>query len=318
MSDQNKRKEKLRRLFQLLSPISAFSKQQARETCADLTPHFIAATLNDLVREGILDRHESSNQETYAWRDTQIRADPSHWIERRIRGNQVTAQPPGERPRERLLNVGPEALNDAELLAILIRVGVKGESAIDGGRHLANRFSGNLSALRRCTKDDLRQISPAVTVSSYAAVMAGIELGRRVALDEQVQRRLHEPITSTVQAMRYCEEVFRGLAHSGVQEEFHIVTLSTKHLPIHTHLITRGTLDASLVHPREVFRPAIRDSASAVILVHNHPSGDSTPSGEDHRVTERLTEAGRLLGITVLDHIVVASGGCTSLRETAG
>lgn len=317
MNDLHKRKEKLRRLFQILSPIGAFSKRRAREECAELTPQFVTATLKDLVREGILDRSESSEEETYAWRDTKIRTDPSHWIERRIQGNQVTARPPDERPRERLLNVGAEALSDAELLAILIRVGVRGESAIDGGRHLANRFAGKLSAIRRCTKDELREISPAVTVSSYAAVMAGIELGRRVALDEQIQRRLYTSITSTAQAIAFCEEAFRGLAHSGVQEEFHIVTLSTKHIPIHTHLITRGTLDASLVHPREVFRPAIRDSAAAMILVHNHPSGDATPSGEDHRVTERLTEAGRLLGITVLDHIVVASEGCTSIRETA-
>ena len=315
--DLEQRKEKLYRLFRILAPISAFSKQQAREKCADLTPQFVTATLKDLVREGILDRSDSSEQETYAWRNSQIRTDPSHWIERRIRGNQVTAQPPAQRPRERLLAVGAEALSDAELLAILIRVGVKGESAIEAGRRLANKFSSKLSDLRRCAKDELRLVSPAVTVTSYAALMAGIELGRRVALDEQIQRRLHVPITSTGQALLFCQEAFQGLAHSGVQEEFHIVTLSTKHLPINTHLITRGTLDASLVHPREVFRPAIRDSASAVILVHNHPSGDATPSGEDHRVTERLTEAGRLIGITVLDHIVVASEGCVSIRESS-
>ena len=124
-------------------------------------------------------------------------------------------------------------------------------------------------------------------------------------------------ITSTRAAVEFCDDAFSGLAISGVQEEFHIVTLSTKHLPINTHLITRGTLDASLVHPREVFRPAIRDSASAVILVHNHPSGDATPSREDHQVTDRMTEVGTLLGITVLDHIVVASEGSVSIRELA-
>lgn len=316
--EHDQRKEKLFHLFRTLSPISAFSKQMAREKCADLTPQFVTATLKDLVREGILDRSEVAEQETYAWRNSQVRTDPSHWIERRIQGNQVTAQPLGQRPRERLLAVGAEGLSDGDLLAILIRVGVRGESAIEAGRRLANRFSGKLSDLRRCAKEELRNISPAITVTSYAAVMAGIELGRRVALDEQVQRRLHAPITSTREALLFCDETFRGLAHSGVQEEFHIVTLSTKHLPIHTHLITRGTLDASLVHPREVFRPAIRDSASAVILVHNHPSGDATPSGEDHRVTERLTEAGRLIGINVLDHIVVASQGSVSLRESGG
>jgi DNA repair protein RadC len=93
------------------------------------------------------------------------------------------------------------------------------------------------------------------------------------------------------------------------------VTLNTKHKPINNHQITIGTLDASLVHPREVFRAAIRDSASAVILVHNHPSGDPTPSREDMMVTEQLTEGGKILGIAVLDHIIVASEDCVSIRE---
>lgn len=316
MGEIEKRKEKLLQLFRTLSPISAFSKQQARECCAELTPHFVSTVLRDLVREGILDRYESSSQETYAWRNAQIRVDPSHWIERQVNGNQVTAQPEKERPRERLLAVGAESLGDAELLAILIRVGVRGESAIESGRRLANSFSGKLSDLRRSGKDELRKISPAITVTSYAALMAGIELGRRVARHEQTHRLENSPITSTGAAIEFCDDAFSGLAISGVQEEFHIVTLSTKHLPINTHLITRGTLDASLVHPREVFRPAIRDSASAVILVHNHPSGDATPSREDHQVTDRLTEVGKLLGITVLDHIVVASEGSVSIRES--
>ncbi|WP_372894486.1 DNA repair protein RadC [Stieleria sp.] len=317
MGQQKKRKEKLLQLFKTLSPISAFSKQQARERCTELTPHFVSLALKDLVREGILDRYESSDQETYAWRNAQVRVDPSHWIERQVSGNQVTAQPEQERPRERLLSSGAETLSDADLLAILIRVGVKGESAIEAGKRLSKTFSNKLSDLRRSGKDELRNISPAITVTSYAAIMAGIELGRRVARHEQQHRRAHAPITSTSAAVEYCDDAFSGLAISGVQEEFHIVTLSTKHLPINTHLITRGTLDASLVHPREVFRPAIRDSASAVILVHNHPSGDATPSREDHQVTDRMTEVGKLLGITVLDHIVVASEGSVSIRELA-
>ncbi|MCO8121488.1 DNA repair protein RadC [Stieleria sp. TO1_6] len=317
MGESEKRKQRFQRLFQRLSPISAFSKQQARESCSDLSPHFVAMALKDLVREGILDRYETSEQETFAWRNAQVRVDPSHWIERQVSGSQVMAQPQQERPRERLLAHGAEQLNDAELLAILIRVGVKGESAIEAGRRLANSYAEKLSDLRRSGKEELRRVSPAVTVTSYAAIMAGIELGRRVARHEQLHRASHSPITSTHMAVQYCNDVFSGLAISGVQEEFHIVTLSTKHLPINTHLITRGTLDASLVHPREVFRPAIRDSASAVILVHNHPSGDASPSREDLQVTDRLTEAGKLLGISVLDHIVVASEGSISIRETS-
>ena len=129
--------------------------------------------------------------------------------------------------------------------------------------------------------------------------MAGIELGRRIAKVQQNSEQSVTKITSTKLAVAYCENEFARLAHDAVQEEFHIVTLDTKHKPIRTHRITVGTLDASLVHPREVFRPAIRDAASAVLLVHNHPSGDPTPSREDHQVTEQLTEAGKLLGINV-------------------
>ncbi|OYP31726.1 RadC family protein [Rhodopirellula sp. MGV] len=316
MGAADKRREKLRQLFKSLAPISAFSKEQVRECCPDLTAGFVSATLKDLVREGILDRYQSDENETFAWRNAQIRVDPSHWIERQVSGNQVTAQPEHERPRERLLAVGAEQLRDAELLAILIRVGIKGESAIEAGRRLSRAFDKNLAELRLTSKDDLRNVSPAVTVTSYAAIMAGIELGRRVAAQERRHRRENTPITSTTAAIAYCEEAFDNLARNSVQEEFHIVTLSTKHLPINTHLVTRGTLDASLVHPREVFRLAIRDSAAAVILVHNHPSGDATPSREDHQVTNRLTEAGKLIGITVLDHIVVASEGSISIRES--
>lgn len=317
MAEIEKRKQRFATLFKLLSPFPAFSKDQAREKCEDLTSQFVATALREMVREGVLDRYESDEQETYAWRDSRIRADPAHWIERQVVGNQVLAQPEQDRPREKLYSNGAESLSEADLLAILIRSGIKGESAIDAGKRLARAFSEKLSDLRRADQAELKDISPAISSTSFASIMAGIELGRRVARHEQEHRAANSPITSTRNAMDYCESRFSGLAHSGVQEEFHIVTLSTKHLPINTHLITRGTLDASLVHPREVFRPAIRDSASAVILVHNHPSGDATPSREDHQVTDRLSEAGKLLGITVLDHIVVASEGAASIREAS-
>ncbi|MEO1527125.1 MAG: DNA repair protein RadC [Planctomycetota bacterium] len=315
MAETEKRKSKLMQLFRSLTPVAAFSREQAKERCPELTAQFITTTLNEMVREGVLDRYATSEQETYAWRNTRVRMDPAHWIDRQINGTQVTAQPEDERPRERLMSQGPESLSEADLLAILIRVGIRGESAIDAGRRLHNKFHDKLADLRRCTPMEAWKISPAITETSYAALMAGIELGRRVALSEQTHRESHSPITSTREAIQFCDQRFGKLAQSGVQEEFHIVTLSTKHLPINTHLITRGTLDASLVHPREVFRPAIRDSAAAVILVHNHPSGDATPSREDHRVTERLTEAGKLVGISILDHIVVAAAGSQSIRE---
>jgi DNA repair protein RadC len=124
-----------------------------------------------------------------------------------------------------------------------------------------------------------------------------------------------ERITTPAQARAWCRERFARLASDGVQEEFHIVTLNTKHEVLTTYPITVGTLDASLVHPREVFRPAIKDAAAAVILVHNHPSGDPTPSREDLAVTRRLDSAGDLLGIKVLDHIVLGRDSAVSIRE---
>lgn len=154
-----------------------------------------------------------------------------------------------------------------------------------------------------------------LTPVAYDRLRAGIELGRR-ASEPKVRENVR--ITSTEVAIEYCRTKFHRLIHEGVQEEFHIVCLDTKHKPIESHLITKGTLDASLVHPREVYAPAIKDRSSAILAVHNHPSGDSTPSREDVQVTKRLSDAGNILGISLLDHIVVAADGCVSVREYSG
>lgn len=153
-----------------------------------------------------------------------------------------------------------------------------------------------------------------LTDIAYDRLMAGIELGRRV--NEQ-KANYNQRITSTSAAIDFCQTHFLRLITDSVQEEFHIVTLDTKHRMIGSHQITVGTLDASLVHPREVFRRAIRDAASCVLLAHNHPSGDPTPSREDIEVTDRISEAGNVVGINVLDHIVLAREGCLSIREYA-
>ncbi|MCA9227946.1 MAG: DNA repair protein RadC, partial [Planctomycetales bacterium] len=221
--------------------------------------------------------------------------------------------PEQDRPRERLLAVGPEQLKVAELLAILIRSGRPGESAVTAGQKLAQRYDGRLADLVAAGRAELKAISPAVEKTAYCQIMAGIELGRRVAACSEPQRV--ESICSPTDAIAYCRQRFARLASDAKQEEFHIVTLNTKNHVIDTHRITVGTLDASLVHPREVFRPAIKDAASSVLLVHNHPSGDPTPSREDHAVTNQLTEAGKLLGIEVLDHIVLGKGTAISIRQ---
>ncbi|MFK8114471.1 MAG: DNA repair protein RadC [Rubripirellula sp.] len=312
-----RRRERLRCLIEPLLELDEFSPADAKFHCKESTPQYVTMMLGQLVREGILQARQQENGLRYRWLSDKDDFRPNEWIDRQIHGVQVKETPEHMRPRERLLREGVAGLSDADLLAILIRVGVRNESAIVGAQKIANRFAARLDDLAKHSPAELKEISPAATKSSYAQIMAGIELGRRVARVESTRATAIRKITSTNEAMDYCAVEFARLASDAVQEEFHIVTLDTKHKPIHTHCITVGTLDASLVHPREVFRPAIRDSASAILLVHNHPSGDPTPSREDLQVTDQLTEAGKLLGISVLDHIVVARERCVSIREAS-
>ena len=315
MNDQ--RRERLERVLVPLSELDEFSSEQAKRHCTHASPAYVTRTLGELVRDGVLKQLTRNDQQRYCWVASagQSRFHAARWIEQQIHGTQVKETPPAERPRERLLRCGAASLSNADLLAILIRVGVPKESAVTGAQKIANRFSENLDDLPRCSPAELKTISPAATQASYTQIMAGIELGRRIAKVESNKQQTRWRITSTNEAIAYCEHEFSRLAVDAVQEEFHVVTLDTKHKPISNHCITIGTLDASLVHPREVFRPAIRDAASAVLLVHNHPSGDATPSREDHQVTQQLTDAGSLLGISVLDHIIVAKERTLSIRE---
>jgi DNA repair protein RadC len=154
-----------------------------------------------------------------------------------------------------------------------------------------------------------------ITKLAYQRLMAAIELGRRVH-EAKTNYKLRVKISSSSDAIDFCRVRFARLISDCLQEEFHVVTLNTKNQVIATHQITVGTLDASLVHPREVFRSAIKDAASSIILAHNHPSGDATPSREDRAVTDRLTDAGKLIGIDVLDHIVMGSESIVSIRES--
>lgn len=226
----------------------------------------------------------------------------------------IAESPVSDRPRERLLNVGASHLRLAELFAVLIRSGRPGESAVQAGERLAAMFADDLGRLPDATANELREISTAVAKTAYCQIMAGVELGRRVA-EAKGQgghlRRIH----GSSDAIDFCQNHFARLVADGNREEFHIVCLDTKHQILGTHQISVGTLNASLVHPREVFRPAIKDSAAAIVLVHNHPSGDPTPSKEDRLVTTRLEKSGETLGIDVLDHIVLGSGYGVSIRE---
>jgi DNA repair protein RadC len=213
---------------------------------------------------------------------------------------------PGRRgPRERLRERGTESLDDAELLALLLRTGARGRPAEQLARELLG--GSGLHGLARAIPAELER-QPGVGPAKAATLLAALELGRRLA-----QRRLH-----TGDAIRGPQDVFRHFharLRDAPHEQFHLLLLDGRHRLLREVMASRGTLTASLVHPREVFRPALREGAAALVVVHNHPSGDPAPSAEDREVTRRLVQAGALLGVPLLDHVVVAERGWVSLRE---
>ncbi len=270
-----------------------------------------------LERDGHIRSAGDAREPTFRWVSDPNGTAIDAWVRAKVNGTQITNTPVPDRPRERLLANGAASLRTAELLAILIRTGKTGESALQAGEKLANHFANHLDALPHAGRGEMNQITGAIGAAAYCQIMAGIELGRRVDAANAVQTTTTK-LANSQDAIRFCQARFARLATDAKQEEFHIVTLDTKNQIIDTHQISVGTLDASLVHPREVFRAAIKDAASSVILVHNHPSGDPTPSKEDLAVTRRLEESGKTLGIDVLDHIVLATRECVSIREARG
>jgi DNA repair protein RadC len=220
----------------------------------------------------------------------------------------IKAWPAAERPRERLRASGAAALSQRELLAILIGSGTEGRSAFEVAGDLLGRGGGSLRRLAASSPAELEQVGgvgPAVA----SRVSAALELGRRLAREGPVARTR---IGGPRDVYERCAPGMRDLP----QEEFRVLLLNTQHSVMGEVVITRGTLDASLVHAREVFRPAIAESAAAVILVHNHPSGEPAPSADDRAVTTQLVQCGRLLGITVLDHVIIGDGRYVSFVES--
>ena len=209
--------------------------------------------------------------------------------------------PEDERPREKLLKSGPEALTDAELLALILRTGdaVSGKSALDIGRELLQEFGG-LRSLAGVSTVDICRIKGAGPAKA-ACIKAALELAGRSGA-----RRLesNERYTSPRQIFEHFHYTYRDRR----KEYFLALLLDGKNRIIREVRISEGSLNQSIVHPREVFSPAVRESAAAVILVHNHPTGDPAPSREDIEITRRLREAGDLMGIKVLDHIIIGDG----------
>lgn len=183
-------------------------------------------------------------------------------------------------------------------------------SQICGAKN-AKRLPESLADISRLTIDDM--LTRGVSIGDARKISAAIALAREISEPQSKYRTMR--ITSPATAMQYCLAEFRALACQAVQEEFWIVTLDTKNQPIASHRITVGTLRNSLVHPREVFRPAISDAANCMLVVHNHPSGDPTPSDQDISVTERLESAAEIIGIPLIDHIVVAGDRSLSIQE---
>jgi len=206
--------------------------------------------------------------------------------------------PEDDRPREKLLNRGAQALTDTELLAIILRVGnaSTGESAIDHARLLLNQFNG-LGGIDEASESELKKVK-GIGPAKIAQLKASFEIARRLGNHKW----------EAGQPLRSSEDVFHHFRHHLEKERrefFYVVLLNNKNKKMREVKISEGSLTASLVHPREVYNPVIRDSAAAVIFVHNHPSGDPAPSQEDIEITRRLKEVGEVMGVRVLDHVVI-------------
>lgn len=214
--------------------------------------------------------------------------------------------PEDERPRERLLKYGPLAMSEAQLLAIILRTGGGGRSALDIGLDLLTVF-GSFRELEQASLQEISAIK-GIGTAKAAQIKASLEIGRRLYQEPSPKG---PAFSSGKDIYNYFYPRMQGLR----KEHFYSILLDVKNRLIREIRISEGTLTASLIHPRESFRNAVRESAASVIFIHNHPSGDPTPSREDIAITERLEKAGETLGIKMLDHIIVADGGYTSMLE---
>ncbi|MED4530871.1 DNA repair protein RadC [Metabacillus fastidiosus] len=214
--------------------------------------------------------------------------------------------PAGERPRERLIKNGSASLSNHELLAILLRNGTKKESVLQLANRLLTHFDG-LRLLKEATIEEITSIS-GIGEAKAVQIMAALEIGRRI---HQLTFEDRYVIRSPEDGANYVMEEMRFLT----QEHFVCLYLNTKNQVLHKQTVFIGSLNASIVHPREVFKEAFKRSAASIICIHNHPSGDPAPSREDIEVTKRLSECGRMLGIELLDHLIIGEQKFISLKE---
>jgi len=207
-----------------------------------------------------------------------------------------------ERPREKLEKYGPDKLSNPELLAILLGTGTKGINVVELSNKIIKKFGGE--GLAKATVKDLKDTF-GLGVAKACEISACFELGRRFLKDKK-----SELILSPKDVWENLKDI-----RDHKKEHFVVFYLDTRNQEIKREIISVGTLNANLVHPREVFEPAVKNLASHVIVAHNHPSGETEPSEEDLTITKKLVEAGKILGIELIDHVIVGANGYLSLRE---
>jgi len=209
----------------------------------------------------------------------------------------IHEMPEQDRPREKLANLGAAALSDSELIAILLRTGIPGSNAIEVARNLLNRYQ-SLGGLARCSVKEIAEIK-GVGPAKAVQLAAAFGLGSRLAKESLAKSKIDTPEL----VYELLGREMRGLS----KESLRLILLDTRYHLIRIEEISLGSLNESIAHPREIFRPAMIYSAYAIIVAHNHPSGDPSPSEADHRLTRRLAEASQLLQIPLLDHVIIGS-----------
>ena len=218
----------------------------------------------------------------------------------------ITEIAPHDRPRERLAKLGPQALSDAELLSILLRVGVQGENAIQVGQRLLSDFNG-LTGLQKATYTEIKA-QHGIGEAKAAVIKAAIDLGRRLASQSTKDRPVIHSPEDAADLVQYEMSALD-------QEQLRVITLNTRNHVLAVKTIYQGSLNSSQVRVGELFRPAIRENAAAIIIIHNHPSGDPSPSPDDIAITKAIISAGKLLDIQVLDHLIIGQGRFISLNR---
>ncbi|MBI4843453.1 MAG: DNA repair protein RadC [Nitrospirae bacterium] len=221
----------------------------------------------------------------------------------------IKSWPEDERPRERLLKFGADELSTAQLMAIILRTGGRKKSAIELARELLTEF-GSVKEIEAASLAEFSKVK-GIGSAKLAQLKAAFELGRRLMSSEAQEGSGKPSFKKSSDVFDYYRPKFYGLK----KERFLCALLDTKNRIFKETVVSEGTLTSSLVHPREVFRSAIKEASASVLFVHNHPSGDTTPSRDDITITERLVETGKIVGIEVLDHIIIADGGYMSLFE---